>query len=140
MFKHAKCEGELTINLGGQFTICSPSISIAVEGLTIGVLEIMEAGSKETKNQFVCKKCHETITDLSSIEILCEVCRKYHPVRVMSVARNVGALCQTDLDILRGNKEPTTERQKYYLRYIRITEDMQVVPASSVMSKPVNSI
>lgn len=128
------------LDLSEFFTICSPSVSFGVEGVSFGPLEISDSSKRSAKPRFVCRECSSIVTDNAAIEISCDVCQKFHPLKEVSVARGYGTLCNKCVEVLKGQSEATHDLQRYTLRFIKLTSDTVIVPLTDILTMPINSL
>jgi hypothetical protein len=137
MFKHRGCGGTLMIDLTGGFSISTPSVAVTPEGVGIGPIEIAEGNSRTPAIAFNCRECGNKITDYNDVEIVCDICQRYRPVVTSFVIRGVGCTCEVCKDVVDGKKQPTNERQKLHLKYLKPNSRLESIKITDVFAKPI---
>ena len=137
MFRHKSCGGEVRINLGGMFSVQSPSVVPTADGLSIGILQLSENESSESKCEFICISCGEEV-DVEELEVECSICQRYHSGDDSGMLKPLGGFIgKSCADVIRGKKSPTNERQRHLLEYMKIPSDSQFVSLETLLSKPI---
>lgn len=144
IFYHKGCGGVMSIDILKSFTWKSPSITLTPDGLKIGVTEFRGTSGKKNGVAFSCNKCDKEISIAdagSELELECTVCQKKFSIEHVSNNRQLQCVCDDCQQVLTGKKEPTTARQKDFVKYIFLgakQKDISFVPVTTILDKSVS--
>ncbi len=122
IFKHAKCGGNLTVDISNLFSFKSPSLGVCPDGISIGVMELTTKNKPDIK--FVCEKCEKDVPfrNQDEINVMCDICKKPHPASETLSMYQIRSICSGCFDMLTGTKSPT-ESIKKITEYLVIPKD-----------------
>jgi hypothetical protein len=133
LFTHKSCGGTLLPDCGNMFTIKSPSLSISLTGVKIGVLEIQ---SKNNSGVLLlnCSKCDASIKSTELDEIVCEcvICHKKGDIKEMNVSKEYPLFCDSCKAILAGEAESPEDMRRVF-SYLSAPTKSAIKPLTTVL-------
>jgi hypothetical protein len=136
--KHKTCNGIISIDIAGGFTLRTHSIILTPSEVRLGVLEL-NVNSQEKEPQLVCVKCEQKFDlegDLDNVVAMCLVCSKYKSVNELYTSFSFPCICEGCKKEISG--ESKGKKNKLADIFDVSTSSIKFIPIVEVLRKPIS--
>lgn len=140
ILKHAKCRGDLILEISSLYLIKAPSISITKSGIGVELVEITAKGSGNSDVKCICRKCGEnlSIKDTKEILCLCSLCGNYLPIEELSGSNDFSIICNKCKSYL---QEPDISKLPDFIKrlkmFIKSDRKLETYSISELLQKKI---
>ena len=134
--RHKKCGGSFVLDVTGLVKLVTPSFSATLDGINIGVIELVGTSSSSPGYKLFCTKCGNSV-ELNSdeSESQCSVCRRYKPTGEIEITKELSGVCKSCMDALRSEGTPSNSTIAEFKSFINIDKNTPHKNLLSILEK-----